>query len=120
VVGAIGRHRTIKPPDRREKVIPMPRGADILPATRRAIGHGWAGRPAVLSRASGSIGGGGHAVQLELVALRHQVTVSCNFPPQATLLPSRRWAVSIIAMSVEPRNIGEATRYLSRPSITPN
>jgi hypothetical protein len=58
VVGAIGRHRTIKPPDRREKVIPMPRGADILPATRRAIGHGWAGRPAVLSRASGSIGGG--------------------------------------------------------------
>jgi Homeodomain-like domain len=46
--------------------------------------------------------------------------VACNFPPQATLLPSRRWAVSIIAMSVEPRNIGEATRYLSLPSITPN
>jgi hypothetical protein len=39
--------------------------------------------------------------------------VACNFPRQATLLPSRRWEVSITAMSV-------AARYLSLPSIAPN
>ena len=36
--------------------------------------------------------------------------VACNFPPQATLLPSRRWVVSITAMSVEPRKIGAVAR----------
>jgi hypothetical protein len=40
--------------------------------------------------------------------------------PQATLLPSRRSAACIIAMSVEPRKIGEAARYLSLPSIAQN
>src|SRR6266849_4826170 len=34
----------------------------------------------------------------------------CNFPPQAILLPSQRSAACIIAMSVEPREIGEAAR----------
>ena len=47
--------------------------------------------------------------------------VLCSYPPQAiTLLPSRRSAACIIAMSVEPRKIGEAARYLSLPSIALN
>jgi len=36
--------------------------------------------------------------------------VACNFPPQAILLPSWRSVGYIIAMSVEPREIGEAAR----------
>ena len=36
--------------------------------------------------------------------------VACNLPPQAILLPSPRSAVCIIAMSVKPREIGEAAR----------
>ena len=36
--------------------------------------------------------------------------VACNFPPRATLLPSRGSAVCIIAMSVEPHETGEAAR----------
>src|SRR5229473_5443998 len=43
--------------------------------------------------------------------------VACNFPPQAVLLPSRRSAVCIIAMSVVPREIGEGgTLRLSPPN----
>jgi hypothetical protein len=34
-----------------------------------------------------------------------------NCPPQAILLPSPRSAVCIIAMSVEPREIGEAACF---------
>ena len=41
--------------------------------------------------------------------------VAYNFPLQAILLPSPRSAVCIIAMSVEPREIGEAAR-LSPPN----
>ena len=46
--------------------------------------------------------------------------VACNFPPQAILLPSPRSAVCIIAMSVEPREIGEATRSACPHSIALN
>ena len=38
--------------------------------------------------------------------------VPYSLPPPATLLPSRRSAVCIIAMSVEPREMGEAARSL--------
>jgi hypothetical protein len=37
-----------------------------------------------------------------------------------TLLPSRRLAACIIAMSVEPRKIGEAACRLSQPSTASN
>jgi hypothetical protein len=42
--------------------------------------------------------------------------VACNFPPQAILLPSPRSAVCIIAMSVEPREIGGAA---CPPALSP-
>ena len=42
--------------------------------------------------------------------------VAYNFPRQARSFPFRRSAVCIIAMSVEPREIGEAARFpLSHP-----
>ena len=45
--------------------------------------------------------------------------VACNFPPRATLLPSPRSAVCIIAMSVGPREIGEAARFSLSPPNCP-
>ena len=45
--------------------------------------------------------------------------VVCNFPPQAISLPSPRSAVCIIAMSVEPREIGEAVRPACPTQLPP-
>jgi Integrase core domain len=46
--------------------------------------------------------------------------VAGNFPPQAILLPSPRSAVCMIAMSVEPGEIGKAARSACPHPIAPN
>ena len=52
-----------------------------------------------------------------ILSERHLRRVLCSYPSQAiTLLPSRRLAACIIAMSVELRKMGEAARCRSAPN----